>query len=347
MALAVNIKKQAGDFKLDVSFENEQGVLALLGASGCGKSMTLKCIAGIETPDQGQIVLNGRVLFDSDRHINLSPQERRVGYLFQDYALFPDMTVAENIMAGVRQGSRREKRAVATDRIRAFGLEGTSSLKPVQLSGGQKQRVALARILVNEPEVLLLDEPFTALDSSLKWQLEMELADALKDYDHEVVFVSHNRDEVYRLCQSVCVLTQGRSEPKTSVRDLFASPGTVSAARITGCKNISGAVKTEAHQIFATKWGIHLNTADPVPFDLGYVGIRSHAMSLVQPGAANSFQCEVRRVVEDVFSVILMLKPPGEDLLRMELGKAEWANQSDRSRIHIRLDPEAIMLFSQ
>src|SRR5690606_19328244 len=144
--------------------------------------------------------LNGRVLFDTERHIDLSPQERRVGYLFQDYALFPDMTVEQNIMAGVRGGTHRQKKTAAGEKIRVFQLDGLESLKPAQLSGGQKQRVALARILVNQPEVLLLDEPFTALDSSLKWQLELELADTLKSFHNEVVFVSHNRDEVYRLC---------------------------------------------------------------------------------------------------------------------------------------------------
>lgn len=347
MALSVNIKKQVGDFKLNVSFENDKGILALLGASGCGKSMTLKCIAGIETPDQGQIILNGRTLFDSDRRINLSPQERKVGYLFQDYALFPNMTVAENIMAGVRQGTRREKRAIARERIRAFGMEGTSHLKPIQLSGGQKQRVALARILVNEPDVLLLDEPFSALDSSLKWQLEMELADTLKDFDHEVIFVSHNQAEVYRLCQSVCILTQGHSEPKTSVPDLFDNPQTVSAARIIGCKNISEAIKTKDHQLFATGWGIHLNTKRPIPFEAGFVGIMAQAIGLVESGTKDSLRCEVLRVIEDVSSVILMVKFQGEESIRLEITKEVWSKLSNKSWIHVMIDPAAVMILNQ
>lgn len=347
MALSVNIKKQLGDFKLDVSFATDQGVLAILGASGCGKSMTLKCIAGIETPDQGKIVLNGRTLFDSDRRINLTPQERRVGYLFQDYALFPDMTVEENIMAGVRGGTRFEKRAIAFDKIDAFQLTGASQLKPGQLSGGQKQRVALARILVNQPEVLLLDEPFTALDSNLRWQLELELADTLKNFYHEVVFVSHNWDEVYRLCDSVCVLTNGRSEPKTSVRDLFAKPGTVSAARITGCKNISKAIKEDHQQIFAAQWGVRLTTDEEVPFQAGYVGVRAHALKVTKAGTPHSIRCAVQRVVEDVFSVIVMLKPAGEELLRMELSKADWDNLSDQAQINVCVDPADVMLLSE
>lgn len=347
MALSVTIKKQVGDFKLDVAFETDREILALLGASGCGKSMTLKCIAGIEKPDSGRIVLHGRTLFDSEKQIDLSPQERRVGYLFQDYALFPDMTVEQNIMAGVRGGTRKEKRSAAREKIRAFGLDGLGSAKPAMLSGGQKQRVALARILINQPEVLLLDEPFTALDSSLKWQLELELSDTLKSFPNEVVFVSHNRDEVYRLCRWVCVLTKGRSEEKTTVPELFEKPGTVSAARITGCKNISSAVREEPRRIFAPNWGVSLATGDEIPFAQGYAGIRSKSLKLAETGGINAFPCQVHRVIEEVDSVILVLKPPGDALLHLELTKAQWEACQAPSVLTVSVDPAQILLLSR
>ena len=146
MSLYVDIEKRLGGFHLRVRFQTENEATALLGASGCGKSMTLKCIAGIVTPDRGRIVLNDRILFDSDKKINLPPQQRKLGYLFQNYALFPNMTVEKNILCGIRSRDKREKAAVLEDALRRFRLEGLEKRYPAQLSGGQQQRVALARI---------------------------------------------------------------------------------------------------------------------------------------------------------------------------------------------------------
>ena len=158
-----HIKKKFGSFCLDVAFETERGVFAILGASGCGKSMTLKCIAGIETPDEGRIELNGRVLYDSAKKINLTPQKRRVGYMFQDYALFPNMTVEQNIKAGMGKHPEEEK---VRSYINRFRLEGLEKHYPAQLSGGQKQRVSIARIFLKTPPILILDEATSALDSA-------------------------------------------------------------------------------------------------------------------------------------------------------------------------------------
>lgn len=143
MSLYVDIEKRLGTFHLRAQFEAPDKTMALLGASGCGKSMTLKCIAGIVTPDRGRIVLGDRVLFDSEKHIDLTPQQRRVGYLFQQYALFPTMTVEQNILCGIRSGDRAEKRRVLAEKLRLFRLEGLEKKHPAQLSGGQQQRVAL------------------------------------------------------------------------------------------------------------------------------------------------------------------------------------------------------------
>ena len=153
--------------------------------------MTLKCIAGIEKPDRGTITLDGRVLFDSEKHINLTPQQRRVGYPFQQYALFPNMTAAQNILCGIRTGSRAEKKEKLAALLRTFRLEGLEKKLPAQLSGGQQQRVSLARILASEPQAILLDEPFSALDSYLKWELELELGELLGAFDGPILWVSH------------------------------------------------------------------------------------------------------------------------------------------------------------
>ena len=164
MSLSVDIEKKLGAFHLRSQFEAPDETMALLGASGCGKSMTLKCIAGIVTPDRGRIVLGGRVLFDSEKKINLPPQQRRVGYLFQQYALFPNMSVEQNILCGIRSGDKAEKRHVLAEKIRMFRLEGLEKKHPAQLSGGQQQRVALARTLTQDPHIILADEPVAALD---------------------------------------------------------------------------------------------------------------------------------------------------------------------------------------
>ena len=145
MSLSVDIEKKVGAFHLRCAFEAENETMALLGASGCGKSMTLRCIAGILRPDRGKIVLNGRTLFDSEKHINLPPQKRRVGYLFRQHALFPNMTVLQNIRCGVRSGSRAEKRRRAEEKLRRFRLEGLEKKYPAQLSGEQQQRMAPRR----------------------------------------------------------------------------------------------------------------------------------------------------------------------------------------------------------
>ena len=223
--------------------------------------MTLKCITGIVKPDKGHIELNGRVLFDSDKKIDLPPQKRKVGYLFQQYALFPHMTVEQNIRAGAHARPKAEREQAVREVLHAFRLEGLENNRPSQLSGGQQQRCALARILVGQPELVLLDEPFSALDAYLKWQVELELADILKNLSCGTLFVTHNRDEVYRLCDTVCVLNKGKSDPKETVKELFRAPATMGAALISGCKNVSAAEVKQGETLFCKDWNVTLKTA--------------------------------------------------------------------------------------
>ncbi|MEA4964377.1 MAG: ATP-binding cassette domain-containing protein [Oscillospiraceae bacterium] len=350
MALTVDIEKQLGSFHLDVNFETDGELLALLGASGCGKSMTLKCIAGIETPDRGRIVLNGRTLFDREKKINLCPQKRHVGYLFQQYALFPNMTVLENIEAGLHRLPRGARAAAAREKLLTFRLEGMEQQRPWQLSGGQQQRVALARIFASEPELLLLDEPFAALDSYLRWQLELELADTLRQFGKDAVFVSHSRDEVYRLCQSVSVLSDGRSEPKKPVRTLFETPDTVSAALLSGCKNYSAASDAGDGLFCCADWGVTLRAAAPPPEGGCFVGVRAHYLTRAEGGEENRIPCRINRVVEDVFSTILMLETPGgssgRSLLRMELPKERWRVMGEPDTLTVTVRPEDVMILT-
>lgn len=262
MALSVDIRKALGNFHLAVQFDAGDETLALLGASGCGKSVTLKCIAGILTPDEGHIELDGVTLYDSASRINLPPQRRQVGYLFQQYALFPNMTVRQNIAAAVRDKARRQTEVA--EKLRQFRLEAVADQKPGQLSGGQQQRCALARILASEPTAILLDEPFSALDSYLKYQLELELAETLGGFPGTVLWVSHDRGEVFRNCRRVCVIDRGRSQPVTTLGELFRSPGTEAAARLSGCKNYADARPRE-DAVFLPDWGLTLSCGRPVP----------------------------------------------------------------------------------
>ncbi len=257
MSLKVHIHSKLKGFELKVDFETNGKPMGILGASGCGKSMTLKCIAGIMTPDEGYIELRGKVLFDSKNKINLKPQDRKVGYLFQNYALFPNMTVAQNIAVGIR-GSKSEKTEVVTKMLHNFHLQGLEKRYPSQLSGGQQQRVALARILAYEPDALLLDEPFSALDAYLKEELQIQLHDLLSSYEGESLLVTHSRNEVYELTKDLMVMEHGKILMSGDTKNIFLEPVKMQAAKLTGCKNLSKAKKIADNQVEALDWGIVL-----------------------------------------------------------------------------------------
>ena len=344
MGLLVDIRKDFGPFRLNVDFEAGEGVTGLLGASGCGKSVTLRCIAGVERPDSGHIELNGRVLFDSKRRIDLSPQRRRVGCLFQNYALFPNMTVEANIAAGVRE---RGKRRAETERLMAsFRLEECRGKYPRQLSGGQQQRAALARILASRPEALLLDEPFSALDSYLKGQIEVDLMERLARFSGPVLFVSHSREEICGQCGSVCVLDRGRSQPVQTVRELFEAPATLAACRLSGCENLSQAKPLENGRLEVPDWGGILETGRPLPRGMSHVGIRAEHLRAVAGPGINRFSCRILRRIHEPHRAVLLLKAPGENLLRMAW-PAERAVPAGDGPFWVELPPERLLLLTE
>ena len=343
MSLSVHIEKRLGAFQLNVQFSTSHELLALLGASGCGKSVTLRCIAGLMTPDRGRITLNDRVLYDSHAGINLPPQKRRVGYLFQSSALIPHMTVLQNVELGFHSLPRAQRRQSALAQLERFRLGHLAGQYPASLSGGEQQRTALARTLAAAPEALLLDEPFSALDDYLKWSLELELAQTLEAYGGDVLLVSHSRDEVCRLAKSVCVLDRGRSEPVQTVAHLMTDPGTLGAALISGCKNLSPAQLLEDGRIHCANWGWTL-PALPVPPGFSTVGIRAHSLRL-GPGPV-SLDCGLERVIDNVFSYILMLRTPGGGLLRMECDKSTPLPPLG-APVTVHTNPEEILLLTE
>ncbi len=275
MSLTISASYKAGDFALDINLQTEAKRIGILGASGAGKSITLKLIAGILRPDEGRICIDDRALYDSERRIDLKPQKRRVGYLFQNYALFPAMTIAENIGIGM-SCSGTEKAVIIADLIRQFKLEGLEKHYPRQLSGGQQQRVALARILASEPDVILLDEPFSALDIHLRDQMNRELLTTLEAFPGHVIMVSHSRDEIYRFSDEAVIIDQGRIIDRGPKKEVFAHPSCVRAAALTGCKNFSRVRRLDDHTFEATDWAVRIHTVQVLPEKLVFIGYRAH-----------------------------------------------------------------------
>lgn len=345
MSLFVDIEKKLGSFSLQVRMQAADETLALLGASGCGKSLTLRCIAGIEKPDRGRIVIDDTVVFDSQKKISLPPQQRQTGFMFQSYALFPRMTVLQNIEAGARHLSNPEERRSAVSSIlRELELEAVASHYPSQLSGGQQQRTALARTLVSDPRILLLDEPFSALDSHLRFQMEHKMQEVIRKFRKTVLLVSHNRDEAFRLADSIAIMYNGKVELQGPKSDIFHHPGSISGALMTGCQNISAIRCLSDHRLQALDWGIPLETAECTA-GASAVGVYMHDVLLGE--GANSFVCSVSEEIEEPFSYTLMLTPPGTEKntpIVCQIDRERWqAIRSDEVIVHI--PPEAILLL--
>lgn len=346
--IEVQIEKSFGSFHLNVEFSAGNEVLALLGGSGSGKSMTLRAIAGVETPDRGRIVVDDIVFFDSERHINLTPQQRQVGLLFQNYALFPTMTVLQNIMTGVRTGTKAQKRQVALEALERFELSGLGDRTPGQLSGGQQQRTALARILVGQPRILMLDEPFSALDSHLRDQMEREVLAIIRDFAGTTLLVSHSRDEVFRMAQRVAVYHSGHIDALDEKHALFRDPKTYRAALLTGCKNfsrISRCTTTQGQTRFhADDWDLDFSVDGTHSGQVA--GIRGHHIELACSPGPNTFSLEVSDIIEDTFEYVLLLRRPGHTgpAIHWMLPKSVYP-APPQGTVMVRFPQESLMLL--
>ena len=308
MSLEVDIKKDFKAFTLDVSFSAGDETLGFLGASGCGKSLTLRCIAGIETPDEGRIVVNDKVFFDSEQRINLTPQERKTALLFQSYMLFPNLTVAENVAAGIgREASKADRDALVAAELKRFGLEGFDRRYPAQLSGGQQQRVALARMLAARPGILMLDEPFSALDAHLKSVLEQNLVSLFDAFHGTVLYVSHDIDEALRFCDRIAVVEAGRITETGTGDDLVNRPQSLAGVKLSGCKNATAAVRTGEHRVRLPKWGIEAATSAAVPEDVKALGVRAFFLQRVDGPGENCYRVRVDRVSDSRFERTVLL----------------------------------------
>jgi ABC-type sulfate/molybdate transport systems, ATPase component len=350
MSLKVDIRKNLKNFSLNIKFETNGTPLGILGASGCGKSMTLKCIAGIMTPDSGHISYNGKILFDSEKKINLRSQERSVGYLFQNYALFPNLTVAENIGISVK-GNKKEKADLINHMLSFFRLEGLENSYPYKLSGGQQQRVALARMLAYKPDLLLFDEPFSALDMYLKEGLQLELGRLLKDFRGESILVTHDRDEVYKLCNQLLIMESGEKLCNGDTKAIFLKPKKTQAARLTGCKNISPIKKISENTCLALDWNITFTTAEVIKNEITHIGIRAHDFIAREKEAVknknllNIIPAEVQEYIEAPFEWNLLMKTKGLPLY-WKIEKSSLTSNTEKINTkYISINPREILLL--
>ncbi|MFM7353268.1 MAG: molybdate ABC transporter permease subunit [Microcystis aeruginosa] len=354
IGLFVDIEKYLPGFNLSVTFNCQNQPLGLLGASGSGKSLILRSLAGVETPSRGRIVLNGRILFDSEKGINLPSRQRRIGFVVQNYALFPHLTVAENIAFSLPKNlSEKVIKQQIANQLELVQLLGMENRYPHQLSGGQQQRVAIARALASRPEALLLDEPFSALDTHLRAQLERQMIKTLSNYDGVTIFVTHNMDEAYRICENLLVMEKGRAIANNSKQKIFERPDSVSLAKITGCKNFSRAIIINNQQLEAIDWDVKLHTVSMIPDYLAYTGIRAHQIIFGRDlGDINTFPCWLANAIEGPHRVTLYLKlnqPSNHDRdfhIQAELYKDKWLEIKEQALPWtVTLSPQRLLLL--
>ncbi len=312
MSLEVDIEKKFKGFHLQAQFTAGDETMGLLGASGCGKSLTMRSIAGIERPDAGKIVVNGTVFFDrapgKKARVDLTPQQRKTALLFQNYMLFPNLTVAQNVAAGISKDvSPADRDAMVQTELKRFGLSGFEKRYPVQLSGGQQQRVALARMLAARPGILMLDEPFSALDAHLKSVLEQNLVSLFDAFRGTILYVSHDIDEALRFCDRIAVVEAGHIMEMGTGEDLVNRPQSQAGIKLSGCKNATPVERVDARRVWLPKWGVEVETAADVPEGVKCLGVRAFFLERADGPGRNCFRMRVDRVSDSRFERTVLL----------------------------------------
>lgn len=312
MSLEVDIEKKFRGFHLQAQFTAGDETMGLLGASGCGKSLTMRSIAGIERPDAGKIVVNGTVFFDrapgKKARVDLTPQQRKTALLFQNYMLFPNLTVAQNVAAGISKDvSPADRDAMVQTELKRFGLSGFEKRYPVQLSGGQQQRVALARMLAARPGILMLDEPFSALDAHLKSVLEQNLVSLFDAFRGTILYVSHDIDEALRFCDRIAVVEAGHIMEMGTGEDLVNRPQSQAGIKLSGCKNATPVERVDARRVWLPRWGVEVETAADVPEGVKCLGVRAFFLERADGPGRNCFRMRVDRVSDSRFERTVLL----------------------------------------
>lgn len=331
MKIDINIIKRLNNFNLDIklniNFDDDNRIVGLLGASGCGKSATLKCLCGIYDADYGNICVDGDVIFDKKSGINISAQNRKIGYLFQNYALFPHMNVLDNLLISLKLKDRLYIKKNYKDMsnndeiiikfrnyIKLLGIEDKLNIFPKKLSGGESQRVALARLLISNPRLIILDEPFSAIDSYMKEKLQVEFIRLIRKTGIPAIIVSHNREEVYRMCDYVNIINEGVIVEQGYTKDIFSYPVTKIGAIITGCKNvyelefIDDKIYVKELDTYIDKERLlYFTNSDNIDIKkIKYIGIRAHDLSLSKTDDSVAvFKLNNAHILDDQFEDVI------------------------------------------
>jgi len=265
--LKVDITKTLSNFSLKIAFEVDREILVFFGSSGAGKSLTLECIAGLVRPDKGIIRLDDNIFYQSPSHY-VPRHKRGVGVVFQGYALFPHLTVVQNLAYGIQYA--KGPTIHAKDMLRRLRLQGLEDRYPNQLSGGQQQRVALGRALVIQPKLLLLDEPFSALDRGMREHLQEDIVTLQKEFDLTIIYVTHNLEDAFLMGDKLAVFQEGRLHQIGPIKEVFSHPNSRSVAEITGVKNIwEGTVVESSVTGLNLQWGEYIIELPPANYAVG------------------------------------------------------------------------------
>ncbi|MBP2030660.1 molybdate transport system ATP-binding protein [Methanohalophilus levihalophilus] len=367
MGIAVNVSKEYNSrsrkgkdqdsFLLDIDFEAGDEMVVLFGRSGSGKTTTLRCIAGLETPDSGYIDVNGQTYYESKSGINLQPQYRRPGYVFQNYALFPHMDVKQNIVYGLKGWGKSEKDERLREMLELLHIEGLEDRYPSQLSGGQKQRVALARALAPKPGILLLDEPFSALDMVVRMRLRERIKIIQKELGIPVVFITHSQDEAFSLADRVVVLHNGKVHQTGSSRDVFYSPADREVAELVGVSNIFDNAKVAGCAPEGTVLegrGLQVVTGSKIADsgDLSW-GVRPENVHL-KPygeksslGSLNTFAGNTIEITDKGSSKLVAVELDGSDFILLCEIPTRLSVDMPSSRCIVEIAPEDILVFTR
>ena len=335
----------------DINLTIEDGdIFGIIGLSGAGKSTLIRCINFLERPTEGQVIFDG-VDLGTITHRELLKKRQSMSMIFQSFNLLSQRTALGNIcypleISGVDKKEARER---ARELLKVVGLADKEKSYPVQLSGGQQQRVALARMMIGEPEAILLDEPFSALDGYLKDVLQREMQDFLQDYKGDMILVTHSRDEAYKFCKELSIVDKGRILVTGETKSIFEQPGLMEAARLTGCKNYSSIKKLGEYEIFAEDWKLKLHTAEKVGEDITHVGIRGHWLRPASEPGENCMPVQVSEYMETTFEHQYMIankeEKASEGLWWMRPKNSFTEDPDQDLPEYLYLPPEHLMLL--
>src|ERR1700722_7258441 len=337
----------SNSFALEAAFDASAGFTMILGPSGGGKTTLLNCIAGFARPDAGRITLGERVLFDSDEHIDIPVARRRLGYVFQNLALFPHLTVAQNVQYGIAKLSAEERQARMIAMLESFRIVHLVARKPGEISGGERQRVALARSLVTNPEAMMLDEPLTALDNSTKSKILDDLRAWNASHEIPILYVTHSSEEAFALGERVVVLEDGRILAQGMPQYVLTTPRHETIAQVVGFENVFDATVKSIAETQGTMLCQLDGSATRLEVPLGHAEIGARVRIAIRAGdiiiasdqphnlsARNSFQGRVQSIRREGVKVVVVIEagtifevhltPAAIDKLQIEAGKQIW-----------------------